>query len=98
MRNVWKDLMSALPSHLDSDGLAKYFPAMRYGSETLTSYLLAIAHEAGWAIPAETREKMETGLRKFIEGSILRGSPLPTVDLALRKLSAMEALSRDGEV
>jgi uncharacterized protein YfaS (alpha-2-macroglobulin family) len=94
---VWKDLMSALPSHLDPDGLAKYFPAMRYGSETLTSYLLAIAHEAGWAIPAETREKMEIGLRKFIEGSILRGSSLPTVDLALRKLSAMEALSRTGK-
>jgi hypothetical protein len=89
--------MAALPSHLDSDGLAKYFPAMRYGSETLTSYLLAIAHEAGWAIPAEIREKMEIGLRKFIEGSILRGSPLPTVDLALRKLSAMEALSRTGK-
>jgi hypothetical protein len=89
--------MSALPSHLDPDGLAKYFPAMRYGSETLTSYLLAIAHEAGWAIPAETREKMEIGLRKFIEGSILRGSSLPTVDLALRKLSAMEALSRTGK-
>ncbi|HYB21984.1 MAG TPA: MG2 domain-containing protein, partial [Thermodesulfobacteriota bacterium] len=94
---IWKGLMSSLPSYLDPDGLAKYFPAMRYGNETLTAYLLAISHEAGWTIPDKTREKMEDGLRKFIEGSILRGAPLPTVDLSLRKLSAMEALSRTGK-
>ena len=97
MRIVWKDVMAQLPSHLDSDGLVKYFPAMTYGSPTLTSYILAIAHEAGWSIPAETQEKMETGLRNFIEGSIIRGSPLPTADLSIRKLAAMEALSRGGK-
>jgi uncharacterized protein YfaS (alpha-2-macroglobulin family) len=94
---LWKKLMGLLPSHLDADGLVKYFPAMRFGDDTLTSYILAIGHEAGWSIPPEIRGKMEEGLRKFIEGRILRGSPLPTVDLSIRKLSAMEALSRTGE-
>ncbi len=58
---------------------------------------MAIGHEAGWSIPAEIRERMEEGLRKFIDGQIIRGSPLPTVDLSIRKLTAMEALSRIGK-
>jgi uncharacterized protein YfaS (alpha-2-macroglobulin family) len=93
----WKELMANLPSYQDGDGLVKYFPAMRLGDETLTSYILAIGHEAGWSIPEEPKERMESGLQKFIEGRLFRGSPLPTVDLALRKLAAMEALSRSGK-
>jgi uncharacterized protein YfaS (alpha-2-macroglobulin family) len=94
---LWRELMSQLPSYLDSDGLVKYFPTMRSGDDTLTSYILAISHEAGWSIPAESRERMETGLLKFITGQIARSSPLPTVDLSIRKLAAMEALSRLGK-
>jgi uncharacterized protein YfaS (alpha-2-macroglobulin family) len=41
---------------------------------------------------------MENGLRKFIEGAVIRYSPLPTADLSLRKLAALEALSRSGNV
>jgi hypothetical protein len=92
--NLWKRLMAQIPSHMDSDGLVKYFPSMTLGSPVLTSYIIAIAHEAGWEIPEGSREKMETGLRGFVEGSITRGSPLPTADLSIRKLAAMEALSR----
>jgi uncharacterized protein YfaS (alpha-2-macroglobulin family) len=94
---LWKGCMSELPSYLDSDGLVKYFPTCQYGSPVLTSYIIAIGHEAGWGIPDETRERMETALRQFIEGSIIRYSPLPTADLSLKKLSALEALSRDGK-
>src|SRR5208337_3239900 len=86
-----------LPSHLDSDGLVKYFPPCLNGSPTLTSYIMAVGHEASWPIPDETKEKMETGLKKFIEGSILRYSPIPTADLSIRKLAAIEALSRTGK-
>jgi uncharacterized protein YfaS (alpha-2-macroglobulin family) len=92
--NLWKRWMSELPSYLDSDGLVKYFPTGLYGSPTLTSYIIAIGHEAGWSIPDETREKMETALRRFVEGLLVRTSPLPTADLTIRKLSAIEALSR----
>jgi hypothetical protein len=95
--NLWKKCMSELPSHLDSDGLVKYFPPGNYGSPTLTSYIMAIGHEAGWKIPDEAKEKMETGLRKFVEGSISRYSPIPTADLSIRKLAAVEALSRLGK-
>ncbi|OGP82309.1 MAG: alpha-2-macroglobulin [Deltaproteobacteria bacterium RBG_16_54_11] len=91
---LWKRWIAELPSHLDSDGLVKYFPTCLYGSPILTSYIIAIGNEAGWGIPDEAREEMEDGLKKFIEGSIARYSPLPTADLSIQKLSAIEALSR----
>lgn len=95
--SLWKRWMGQLPSHLDSDGLAKYFPGMTLGSPVLTAYIVAIAHEAGWGIPQDTKKKMETGLRRFVEGSVVRYGPLPTADLSIRKLSALEALSRRGK-
>ncbi len=95
--NLWRKCISELPSHFDSDGLVKYFPPCRYGDPTLTSYIMAIGHEAGWKIPDESREKMEAGLKRFVDGSITRYSPIPTADLSIRKLAAVEALSRLGK-
>ena len=40
---------------------------------------------------------MEEGLRGFIEGKIVRYSSLPTADLSIRKIAALEALSRSGK-
>ena len=57
---LWKTVIAGLPSHLDSDGLVKYFPTMRIGSDALTSYILSIANEAGWEIP----EHINTAWRK----------------------------------
>lgn len=90
----WKKVMAALPSYLDRDGLAKYFPLMLYGSDTLTSYILTIADEAGWEIPRETRDVMVKALTAFVQGKIIRHSSLPTADLALRKLAALNAIAR----
>ena len=90
----WQQIAAILPSHLDSDGLLKYFPTMVQGSEVLTPYALSIVHEAGWEIPAETRERMIHGLQRFVEGTIQRRPPFAAVDLPLRKLAAVEALSR----
>jgi hypothetical protein len=46
----------ALPTYLDSDGLANYFPPRdgeaNRGSDILTSYLLAATHEAAQLNPA----------------------------------------------
>lgn len=96
--SLWRRAMAELPSHLDSVGFVKYFPSCDRGSPTLTSYLIAIGNEAGWLIPDETREKMETALRKFIDGSVwYYYSPVPTADLFIRRLSAIEALSRGGK-
>ena len=90
----WRATMDALPSYLDSSGLVKFFPTMEEGSDILTSYILAIAHEAGWEIPASSKGRMEWALIQFVEGKISRYSGLPTGSLTLRKIAAIEALSR----
>jgi alpha-2-macroglobulin len=92
----WEAIADALPAFQDEDGLLKYFPTMRWGSAVLTAYILAISHEAGWAIPDEPRGRMQDALRRFVEGSLNRWDELPTADLAIRKLAALEALSRYG--
>jgi uncharacterized protein YfaS (alpha-2-macroglobulin family) len=91
---MWKQVMAELPSYLDEDGLLKYFPTMQRGSDVLTSYVLSIAHEAGWKIPDRPRESMQQSLTSFVEGKLIRSSALPTADLTIRKIAALEALSR----
>jgi uncharacterized protein YfaS (alpha-2-macroglobulin family) len=90
----WQAIAATFPSHLDPEGLLKYFPGMEQGSETLTSYALSIAHEAGWEVPAEVRERMLQGLQRFVEGAIRRRPAIAAADMSLRKLAAAEALSR----
>lgn len=92
---AWDSIMDDLPSYLDADGLAKYFPTMEYGSETLTAYILAIGDEAGYEIPR--KERLIGGLKKFVEGKIRRYSVFNRPDLSIRKLAALEALSRYNE-
>ncbi|HMM76819.1 MAG TPA: MG2 domain-containing protein [Gammaproteobacteria bacterium] len=94
---AWSALMDELPGYLDADGLAKYFPTPAPGSEVLSTYLLAIAAADGRAIPDSTRQRLRQGLVSFIEGRLDRESKLATADLALRKLAAIEALSRYPE-
>jgi hypothetical protein len=93
----WNALAATLPASLDRDGLLKYFPGMDEGSEVLTAYVMAVLHESGWTIPAEVLARMEAALRRFVTGAILRRSALPTADLSIRKLAALEALSRYGK-
>ncbi|MBF0487491.1 MAG: alpha-2-macroglobulin [Nitrospirae bacterium] len=93
---MWNQIRAELPNYLDKDGLVKYFHNMRTGSEVLTSYILSISNEAGYEIPHETKDKMITALTSFVNGKIARGTPLQTADLVVRKLSAIEALSRYG--
>jgi hypothetical protein len=95
-----------LPTYLDGDGLAQLLPAARRrpnrGSDTLTAYLLAATHEAAalnpaFALPDECRAAMERGLIAFVEGRIERSFWSPRKDLDMRKLAAIEALSRYGK-
>ena len=72
------------------------------GSDTLTAYLLAATHEAAsinpaFALPGEVRAPMERGLIAFVEGRIERNFWSPRKDLDMRKLAAIEALSRYGK-
>ena len=96
-REMWRNVMAQLPAYLDGDGLAKYFPLMLRGNDVLTSYLLSISNEAGYEIPQELRTKMIKGLKGFVEGRIVRYSSLQTADLSIRKMAAIEALSRYRE-
>jgi hypothetical protein len=96
-RDMWKAIMAELPSYLDEEGLVKYFPVMRLGNDVLTSYLLSISREAGYDIPEGVRGRILKGLKEFIEGKIIRYSNLPTADLSIRKMAALEALSQYNE-
>jgi uncharacterized protein YfaS (alpha-2-macroglobulin family) len=103
---LWQSVAAQIPSYLDSDGLANYFPPRdgeaNQGNDTLTAYLLAATHEASGINPAfalsdEVRAPMERGLIAFVEGRIQRNFWSPRKDLDMRKIAAIEALSRYGK-
>ncbi len=97
---AWADVMAKLPTYLDSDGLANYFPPRAdepaHGSDTLTAYVLSAASEAGQAIPDGPRQLMLDGLTAFVEGRIQRKFWAPREDAPVRRIAAIEALSRYG--
>ena len=97
---LWAQVANALPTYLDSDGLASYFPPRSEdgprGSDKLTAYVLAATHEASFDLPAPARDAMLAGLTAFVEGRIERKFWSPKADLDVRKLAAIEALSRYG--
>ncbi|HEY1996039.1 alpha-2-macroglobulin family protein [Paraburkholderia sp.] len=101
----WQAVVARMPVYLDRDGLANYFPpsddSSSHGSPTLSAYLLAVSDEASkldarFALPDDVRGKLEAGLAGFVEGRIQRNTWSPRKDLDLRKLAALEALSRYG--
>jgi len=97
-QGMWEANMKAMPAFIDNDGLLKYFAAESLkGSDVLTAYVLSISHEAGWTVPEESRNKLLDGLKDFVAGKVKRGSALTAADLAIRKLAAIEALSRYGQ-
>src|SRR5450830_922632 len=95
---MWQKIVTDLPTYLDADGLAYYFPPSesnaRRGSDTLTAYLLAASNEAAYVLPTQSRDKMLDGLAAFVDGKLTRDFWSPKKDLDVRKLAALEALSR----
>jgi uncharacterized protein YfaS (alpha-2-macroglobulin family) len=93
----WNAWMDHIPTYIDRNGLLKYFATDALdGDDTLTAYALAIGNEAGYEIPDDVRTRLIKGLTDFVEGRTKLGSALPTADLTVRKLAAIEALSRYG--
>ena len=97
----WQQVIDALPTYLDANGLARYFPdgggqRGNGGSPALTAYLLDASIAAGFAIPPELAQRMEGGLAAFAEGRIKPEHWSPQSDLTVRKLAAIEALTRRG--
>ncbi|HKW85155.1 MAG TPA: alpha-2-macroglobulin family protein, partial [Burkholderiaceae bacterium] len=101
---LWATVANSLPTYLDSDGLASYFPPRAEdgprGSDRLTAYVLAATHEAGFELPASARDAMLDGLSAFVQGRIERKFWSPEFakrhDLDVRKLAAIGALARHG--
>jgi uncharacterized protein YfaS (alpha-2-macroglobulin family) len=92
----WQEVAANLPAYLDSDGLANYFPGSS-GSVTLTAYLLDMSALSGFALPEDVRSKMLQGLTAFAEGRIKQTRYwAPSDDLLMRKLTALEAITRQG--
>jgi uncharacterized protein YfaS (alpha-2-macroglobulin family) len=94
----WSGIVKRLPSYLDRNGLAKYWPVFDEGNDTLTAYLLSVSNEAEYELPEYLLNRMRNGLIGFVEGRIIRYSAISTSDLAVRKLAAIEALARTGDV
>ena len=101
---LWTEVANTLPTYLDADGLATYFPPRAEdgsrGSDRLTAYVLAATHEAGFELPASARDRMLDGLVAFVDGRIERKFWSPafakSTDRDVRKLAAIEALARHG--
>jgi uncharacterized protein YfaS (alpha-2-macroglobulin family) len=93
---LWTSVMGMLPSHLDRDGFAKYFPLMQLGSDVLTTYILNIAAQAGWQIPDASRARMMAALDAFVQGRVQREAEWRAADLSIRKIAALQALARWG--
>ncbi len=105
----WQALLARMPGYLDEDGLAYYFPpadgTANRGSDILSAYLLSASAEAArlnpaLALPEALQTKLAQGLTAFVEGRIQRKTWTPQsaagTDLDVRKLAALEALSRSG--
>ncbi|MEG0921004.1 MAG: MG2 domain-containing protein [Comamonas sp.] len=104
--SMWKNTMERLPTYLDGDGLANYFPPQpgngNTGSDSLTAYLLNAAFEmkkldAQFALPQAALDRMGDALVKFVDGKIERKFWSPRGDLDIRKLAAVQALAQYGK-
>jgi alpha-2-macroglobulin len=101
---LWQVIADALPTYLDDDGLADYFPSAtafsRGGWPNLTAYVLNAADEAGFTLPPTARDRMERGLIAYVEGRAKRDRSYikdPEYDV-LQRLSALSALARTNKV
>nr|HPU53666.1 MG2 domain-containing protein [Burkholderiaceae bacterium] len=90
---MWQTLLDELPSYIDSDGLAQFFPVRggesAAGSEALTAYLLSVSREAGLDMPAALRDRLLGGLAAFVEGRIKRTGWSLRPDSQERRLAAL---------
>jgi len=96
----WQQIVDTLPTYLDANGLARYFSGEdrgNAGSPALTAYVLDVTQAAGYALPPDLEERMLRGLAAFAEGRIKPEYWSPVSDLPVRKLAAIEALTRRGQ-
>ena len=95
---LWDIIANSLPNYLSASGLANYYPGdSNEGYPVLTAFVLSGAHESGWKIPDEARNRMLYALERYVAGEIkVNRAWLPNDGYYLlsEKLIALEALSR----
>lgn len=69
---VWAIIMADLPTYLDKDGLAKFYPSSgeSAGSSFLTAHVLRLAKALNWQIPPDSRNKMLDALQAYAQGQL----------------------------
>ena len=95
-KDEWQKLQGVMPQYISSNGLLCYFPGCKIGNEVLTSYILAVVNEAGFEIDKALQTRLSNGLADFLAGRVSMNSSVVQGDLQIRKLQAIEALSRYG--
>ncbi len=102
---LWQIIQESLPTYLDADGMAGYFPSSDFassnrGSDVLTAYILSLSHAANWTLPDEPKARMLNALEAFVQGKLKRTlyTPARINANAPRLLAAMDALSRHGKL
>jgi uncharacterized protein YfaS (alpha-2-macroglobulin family) len=93
---LWQGMIDHLPTYLADNGLANFFPGNGGGNVALTAYLLSLADEAEWSLPADARARMERALAEYLEGKLDIARPAWERALPPR-MAALEALARAGK-
>lgn len=92
-KKLWAQIEARLSTYIDRNGFLKYFPGTDNGSVALTSYILSIAHEAGFSFSEDNENRLLESLSSFAEGQTKEAGS-DRADYVLKKISAFEALSR----
>jgi uncharacterized protein YfaS (alpha-2-macroglobulin family) len=98
---LWADVMNNLPSYLDANGLAAFYPPSYYnnlnGSTFLTAYILSVSKAIGWQVPESSRERMLQALVNVVDGKLpIPDHHLHDLDNDANKLEVLNVLAQYG--
>lgn len=93
-KKLWKKLDEKLGAYIDGNGLLRYFPGPSDGSVNLTSYVLSIAHEAGFTFSEQNETRLLEALSNYAEGRLKEVEEFSRADQVLKKVTVLETLSR----
>ncbi|UOF00130.1 alpha-2-macroglobulin family protein [Bdellovibrio reynosensis] len=98
-KKLWQKIEDKLSTYIDANGLLRYFPNdQTMGSVALTSYILAISHEAGFKLSQENETRLLDGISAYAQGRTREEVKAVSLDEPLKKVSAFEVLSRYGKL
>lgn len=97
-RARWNEVMELLPTYLDDNGLAAFYPNST-GYPFLTAHILRVSRALGWPVPEASRQRMLEALAGWLEGRIAFDDwRLRDNDDAYRRLEAMSVLAHYGRL